>query len=287
MAWTAPRTWVTGETVTAALFNTHVRDNLLQTATAKVTTAGDITYATAATALARLGVGTNAQFLRGGASAPEWSSTLGGGANSGLILLPGAAPTIRWNDTDAADNADFWTIHGDGETLRLSRWDDSASATVDSMQLAQGDFVLHTGLVGQAEGAVIIGADAAATGNLTTSGTKTCDVTAVATGGPAWVLGHWFLNISVQTGATPTGHITILPRDDGVNINAGGMSLSEYQLSRVGLAADENWTIQGSWYVRHTSADTSDYELFSVAETNSEWQVDGGFMTVQSFQYPT
>ena len=29
MAWTAPRTWVTGELVTAALMNTHVRDNLL------------------------------------------------------------------------------------------------------------------------------------------------------------------------------------------------------------------------------------------------------------------
>jgi len=28
MAWTSPRTWVAGETVTAALMNTHVRDNL-------------------------------------------------------------------------------------------------------------------------------------------------------------------------------------------------------------------------------------------------------------------
>ena len=28
MSWTAPRTWVAGETVTAALMNTHVRDNL-------------------------------------------------------------------------------------------------------------------------------------------------------------------------------------------------------------------------------------------------------------------
>jgi hypothetical protein len=27
MAWTAPRTWVTAETVTAAILNTHVRDN--------------------------------------------------------------------------------------------------------------------------------------------------------------------------------------------------------------------------------------------------------------------
>lgn len=27
MAWTAPRTWVAGETVTAAMLNTHLRDN--------------------------------------------------------------------------------------------------------------------------------------------------------------------------------------------------------------------------------------------------------------------
>lgn len=27
MAWTTPRTWVSGETLTAALLNTHVRDN--------------------------------------------------------------------------------------------------------------------------------------------------------------------------------------------------------------------------------------------------------------------
>ena len=28
MAWTSPRTWAAGETVTAALLNTHLRDNL-------------------------------------------------------------------------------------------------------------------------------------------------------------------------------------------------------------------------------------------------------------------
>ncbi len=28
MAWTTPRTWVAGETPTAAQFNAHVRDNL-------------------------------------------------------------------------------------------------------------------------------------------------------------------------------------------------------------------------------------------------------------------
>jgi len=29
MTWTAPRTWLTGELVTASLMNTHIRDNLL------------------------------------------------------------------------------------------------------------------------------------------------------------------------------------------------------------------------------------------------------------------
>ena len=28
MAWTTPRTWVVGEVPTAAIMNTHVRDNL-------------------------------------------------------------------------------------------------------------------------------------------------------------------------------------------------------------------------------------------------------------------
>ncbi len=29
MAWTAPRTWVTGEVVTSSIMNTHIRDNFL------------------------------------------------------------------------------------------------------------------------------------------------------------------------------------------------------------------------------------------------------------------
>lgn len=54
MSWTAPRTWVANEVVTAAIMNTHVRDNLLATVPALVTTAGDSVYATAANTLARL-----------------------------------------------------------------------------------------------------------------------------------------------------------------------------------------------------------------------------------------
>jgi hypothetical protein len=88
MAWTAPRTWVSGETLTAALLNTHLRDNLLETAPAKVTTAGDLTYATGANALARLGI-TNGGVLKGGASAPSWIAP---GAAGAILTISGGAP---------------------------------------------------------------------------------------------------------------------------------------------------------------------------------------------------
>ncbi len=77
MAWTSPRTWIAGETVTASLLNTHLRDNLLETAPAKVTAAGDIVYATGANALARLAKGSAHSLLRmnSGATAPLWAAT--------------------------------------------------------------------------------------------------------------------------------------------------------------------------------------------------------------------
>ena len=78
MAWTAPRTWVAAETLTAALLNTHVRDNLLEAAPAKVTTKGDLTVATAANSISRLAVGTNAAVLVSDSAAStgvRWSST--------------------------------------------------------------------------------------------------------------------------------------------------------------------------------------------------------------------
>lgn len=55
MAWTTPRTWVAGETVTAAIMNTHVRDNLTAAATTYVgsnSSATGVTLATAGTLVA-------------------------------------------------------------------------------------------------------------------------------------------------------------------------------------------------------------------------------------------
>ncbi len=103
MAWTAPRTWVADEIVTAALMNTHVRDNLLETMTAKVTTAGDTAYATAANALARLGIGAAHELLRtnSGATAPEW------------VALSTLAPHKQLKPSNVALNDSSWDVMKD------------------------------------------------------------------------------------------------------------------------------------------------------------------------------
>jgi hypothetical protein len=95
MAWTTPRTWVSGELVTASLFNTHLRDNFtsLDGGRLAITSqaAGDVVYASSSTALARLGTSAgdvlystgsavarlaadNGKFLKSGTSAPAWDT---------------------------------------------------------------------------------------------------------------------------------------------------------------------------------------------------------------------
>lgn len=78
MAWTSPRTWVSGESLTAALLNTHVRDNENETAPAKVTTKGDIVAATAANTIARVAIGSDGAILVADSAATpglRWSGT--------------------------------------------------------------------------------------------------------------------------------------------------------------------------------------------------------------------
>ncbi len=52
MAWTAPMTAIANSVFTAAQFNTHVRDNLLETAPAKATTNGRYFVATGTNSIA-------------------------------------------------------------------------------------------------------------------------------------------------------------------------------------------------------------------------------------------
>lgn len=76
MARSSPRTWVYNELVTAAIMNTHIRDQ--QDAYWPYTTAGDIPYATAGDTIARLAVGTAGQGLRtnNAGTTPEYANVM-------------------------------------------------------------------------------------------------------------------------------------------------------------------------------------------------------------------
>ena len=108
MAFSDPRDWTTGEVVTAAIMNAHVRDNFDQTAPAKMTAAGDMLYATGANAPARLAKGTNGNILHQASCAPAWtaSPSITGITLSGTLDVNGTAD-FDVTDFDVASSGDI------------------------------------------------------------------------------------------------------------------------------------------------------------------------------------
>ena len=106
MAWTAPRTWVTSETVTAAMMNTHVRDNFLETSAATAVAAGDLISADGANSMGnRISIAAAPALLASDGSDPVWrrpatdsrTDTVTGGAAGAYRSLGG----VSWyNDSD-------------------------------------------------------------------------------------------------------------------------------------------------------------------------------------------
>ena len=79
MTWTAGADVATGDVLSAATWNSYMGNSgsIMETGVAKVTTAGDLIYATGANAVARLAKGTARQVLamNAGATAPEWQNS--------------------------------------------------------------------------------------------------------------------------------------------------------------------------------------------------------------------
>ena len=99
MAWTDGSDKSSGDVITAAIWNSYLGagDGIDAMETAKVTTAGDIVYATGDNTLARLGIGSARQVLQmnSGASAPEWAASAQSTMSAkGDILTATAANTI-------------------------------------------------------------------------------------------------------------------------------------------------------------------------------------------------
>lgn len=88
MAWTAPRTWVSGEVLTAALLNVHLRDNMTGTSAAvtngtNVNAANTVAYQRCGSVIVAVSAVT--------------TSAISGGAT--LFTLPsGYRPPVTWYD---------------------------------------------------------------------------------------------------------------------------------------------------------------------------------------------
>ena len=88
MAWTVPADKLTGDLITAAAYNQMLgtSGDMSRTSAAVVTTAGDMTYASAANQMARIAGGTSTYVLtsNGATSAPSWQAA--GGISMGKAI---------------------------------------------------------------------------------------------------------------------------------------------------------------------------------------------------------
>ena len=166
MAWTTPRTWSTGEVVTASLLNAQIKGNMDLTAPAVMTTAGDIIYASGANTPVRLAKDANAtRYLSntGTSNVPAWAQVnvtngvtgtlpVGSGGTGATTLTDGGV--LIGNGTGAmvamAVLADGEFIVGDGTTDPVA---ESGATLRTSIGVGTGDAVTFGGLTLGSDGA--------------------------------------------------------------------------------------------------------------------------------------
>ena len=159
MAWTTPRTWSTGEVVTAALLNAQIKGNMDLSAPAIMTTAGDIIYASGSNTPARLAKDTNATRVltnTGTSNIPAWAQVtltngvtgtlpVGNGGTGATTLTDGGV--LIGNGSGAmvamAVLADSEMIVGDGTTDPVA---ESGATLRTSIGVGTGDSPQLTGI---------------------------------------------------------------------------------------------------------------------------------------------
>ena len=159
MAWTTPRTWTTGEVVTKAIMDTHVKDNFNMTAPAILTTAGDILYASGSNTPARLAKDTNATRVltnTGTSNIPAWAQVtltsgvtgtlpVGNGGTGATTLTDGGVLLGNGSGALVAMSvlADGELIVGDGTTDPVA---ESGATLRTSIGVGTGDSPQFTGI---------------------------------------------------------------------------------------------------------------------------------------------
>ena len=220
MAWTTPRTWVTGEIVTAALLNAQVKSNMDLTAPAILTTLGDILYCSAANTPSRLAKDTNSTRVltnTGTSNVPAWAQvTLTSGVTGTLPVGNGGTGATTLTDggiilgsgtaavTAMSVLADGEIVVGDGSTdpVALAAF----SSSTGTLKVASGG----TGASSLTDKAVLISQD---------SGTDTVGSVALTSSGQIIVGGSSGPAAATITAGTT---VTITNGDGSISIAASG-----------------------------------------------------------------
>lgn len=147
MAWTTPRTWVAGELVTAALFNTHIRDNenALPTVTSTITTTGT------QTALALPSGRGNLTIFCNNASLLTLQGITAGSDGQRLCLYSIGAGQVDLADQNGSASAALRIITGNGLTIsaaagvgRITLEYDGTTARWRVTHHEQGEWISYT-----------------------------------------------------------------------------------------------------------------------------------------------
>ena len=220
MAWTTPRTWTTGEVVTAALLNAQIKANMDLSAPAIMTTAGDIIYASGANTPARLAKDTNSTRVltnTGTSNVPAWAQvTLTSGVTGTLPVGNGGTGATTLTDggiilgsgtaavTAMSVLADGEIVVGDGSTdpVALAAF----SSSTGTLKVASGG----TGASSLTDKAVLISQD---------SGTDTVGSVALTSSGQIIVGGSSGPAAATITAGT---NVTITNGDGTITIAASG-----------------------------------------------------------------
>lgn len=93
MAWTTPRDWDVLEPLTASLPDEQLRDNLLETAPAKVQAAGDLVVGSGMSEVERLAsLGPGALVTHASGGTPEWLT----GTAERFLRINVAGNAVEW-----------------------------------------------------------------------------------------------------------------------------------------------------------------------------------------------
>jgi hypothetical protein len=149
IAWSVPLTAVTNTALTAAQWNSSVRDNLLTTAPALATTAGSIFAATGTNAIAQRTPATAANNTPGTTTSTTYTATLTGSSSASVTVTTGPKALVAFScrQSTSTSTVNVWTsvaVSGTSTIAAADTW--ALSMDILGQQIYHGLTYLETSL---------------------------------------------------------------------------------------------------------------------------------------------